>query len=193
MFQASDMNSFIDVQEALERVSTGDVPSTWQVFHTSRKKLRFLISSFCGFIGLVMGFLEIYVSTNFDHHPPAPFAANLAVHIIVVIFVVFTAILSILAWNSVKNVMLIITPEGLVYGDCEKPQKMVAITYQEVAARPLVGSIVVIPLKTGKKRRIDCRYFESSSKEVASGIISAYTDFQRKQREGRRRGGTRNG
>lgn len=176
-------------QEILAMVHNGNIPSTWRVFHISRIKLIALILGFCSIIGLLMGFLAIYFLVNFDHHPPVPSSALYTISVVILMFITGTVILSFFIWTSMKNIILVLTPEEFVRGDSQKPKKILHIHYQEVVEMYATGNIVMIAMKRDNlgAQQIDCRLFEPSTREVASSLITAYENFKAKPASGNKR------
>jgi hypothetical protein len=172
----------LDGQAVLIQAQKRDVPSTWHVLRTSRKKLRFMLLSFCTIIGLVMGFLAIYLFVNFDHHPPVPSNDFHAVMVIILLVLLGTLVLSGIIWMSMKNVMLVLLPDGFVRGDSNRPKKILSIHYREVAAMDVAGSIITVALKKGmvREQQIDCRFFERPTEEIVLLLFTAYEDCKGK-------------
>lgn len=177
-----DTNNFFGAQEILTRVQNGDVPSIWRVFRISRKKLCTLIVSFCIITNLLLGLLMIYILGlgNFVHHPPVPSNELYVFTVIILVFISFIIFLAIFIWLNMKNTVLVLTPEGFVRGDSKKPKRILYIHYREVAAMYIDGSTVVVQPRgnTWRKKLIDCRLFESSTREVAFHLCTAYETFK---------------
>lgn len=178
--RANEKDLSIDNQEVLARVHENDVPSTWRIFRISQKKLIVLITGFCTAVSLIMGFLALYIFGNYDHHPPVPPDSLHAIIIILLVFILITLLLSIATWVTMKNVVLVLTPEGLIRGDCKRPKKALYIHYQNVTEMHVNGSVVMVALRrnTWWQKQVDCRLFDSPPKEVAFTLIAAYEDFK---------------
>jgi hypothetical protein len=167
-------------QQILVQLRSHEALSSWQVFRISRKKLATLIFSFCSFMGLSMGLLALYLFENPDHHPPVPPEATHALIVIMLGFVVGALLLSMTIWMTMKNKVLLLTPEALVRGDRKKPRRVFYIAYRDIAAMYVDGSSVMIQSKWehGRKKQIDCRLFENSPQELAHHLLVAYEDFR---------------
>lgn len=169
----------INGQEILVQIHSGDVPSNWSVLHTSRKKLTILIWSFCSCIGLIIGISAIYLLINSSRFPPIPPNALQAILIITLALILGTILLAIATWVTTKNVVLVLMPEGFVYGDSKKPKTIVCIQYQYVAKLDATGGFARIELNNKWKTKfIDCRLLESPANEVAFNLKAAYGRFK---------------
>jgi hypothetical protein len=170
----------VDAREILVRVCSADVLPTWRVFHVSQKKLLALIASFCAVMSLLISFLAIYLLGNYAHFPPIPPDSLHAIIIVLLVFAFATIILSITIWATMKNSILVLTPDGFLHGDSKKLGKVLYIRYQDIKEMYVNGSAVVILLKasSGTKKQVDCRLFDASTKEVALSLIAAYEAFK---------------
>lgn len=183
MFQEKQTNSFSYAQEALVRIYRSDIPPTWHVFRISRRKLLILLLCFLAVMIIIMGFLESYLLVNFDHHPPVPSTAFYAINTIIFLFITGSLALIILIWENMKNVVLVLTPEGFVRGNHMKLMKALHISYQNIIEMYDIGNGIITTLKAGNRngQQVDCRLFEPSTCEVINGLITAYDDFRTKQ------------
>lgn len=155
------------------------------MIHASRKKLIILISSFCTFIGLFVGFLTVYLfahSTSFFLVPRKALyeEAFYGILMVMLLFVLLTFLISLMTWVTMRNVVFVLMPEGFVRGDCIRRKKVVSIHYQNVKEMYIDGSVVILALRGAKWRKkwIDCRLFEVSTEEVAYSLLQAYEDFK---------------
>lgn len=174
----NEICTYVDGEEVLTQVNSGEFPSSWHVFHVSRKKLIILISCLCAFDGLFAGFL-IYLLEGYAHFPPIP---PIGIHIIIVsisMIILSSIVVSIITWVTMKNVVLVLTPFGFVRGDKEKRKKVLCINYQDVADM-FVDNSVMVELKGNRRRKkqIDCRLFDCPAREVAFSLLEAYEIFK---------------
>lgn len=167
-------------QQIIAQLRSHEAHSNWRVFRISRRKLIWLNVSLCTCVSLCMGFLAWYVWENPDHHPLVPPEALHAVLTIVLVCLVGTLLLSLAVWITMKDVVLVLTPEALVRGNSKKPRRTWCIAYRDIAAVDVDGSSVLIRSKKtpGRKKQIDCRLFDVSPKVITSALLAAYEDFR---------------
>lgn len=181
----NDSSFHHDGQAVLQRLHSDEVPSTWRVIRASRKKLITLISGFCTFVGLLVGFLTIYLfthSTSFFRVPRNVFYEETFYGLLMVLlfFVLLTILVSLMTWITTRNIVLVLLPEGFVRGDSMRRKNVLYIHYQNVREMYLDGSVVMLAPEGAKwqKKWIDCRLFEDSPQEVASCLLQAYENFK---------------
>lgn len=104
--------------------------------------------------------------------------------IVVLLFVILAILIAIITWRGLTDRILVIIPEGFVFGENSGRKRPVSIQYRDVIDIDVDGSMVTVIWEEDRqrKKRIDCRWFEASSREVASAMIEAYNAFKAKKR-----------
>src|SRR5579883_2298541 len=119
-------------QEILKRVQKQNMPPGWQVFQISWKKLGILLTGFCVTVFTLLACLTGYLLLNPDHHPTVPVSAIYIILFVMLFFVVITIFLSLLIWNRMRYVILIIMPEGLIRGDRTGRKNITHILFRDI-------------------------------------------------------------
>lgn len=164
-----------DEQEMLQHLNEGNVPPTWRVFRVSCRKLSILIIGLYMISVLFIGFL-LYLIKNYA--VPLNGIYEIVICILLAVFVVMLS--SIILWQRMKHVVLVITPKECVFGDRKKAKKGVCVSYQDVAEMDTHGGVVMIYWKTDQQgpQRVDCNWFAFPAKAVAASLIAAFRDFK---------------
>jgi hypothetical protein len=122
----------LDAHKILARLDAGKIPASWRVFRTNRKQSIRLIIGFCTTVSLIVGFLLLYVLTNFDRHPPVPSDVLYGVSILQLFFLFATAIISLSTWISMKDIVSVFTPTCLVRRNYTKQKKIFSVNYRDI-------------------------------------------------------------
>jgi hypothetical protein len=181
--------TYIDAQEVLARVKAGNAPASWRIFHTSRKKVFALISGFVAFIVLFICGFAVFLFGHVVRIPPIPADAVSGLFICMLVVFLLCVLCSIIIWMSMKNIILILLPQGFVHGDSRKPKRALCVSYQDIEELYASGNGLAFTLKsdTWKKRQMDLSWFTSSRQEVATSFIEQYKAFKANQtREGQK-------
>lgn len=177
--------TLIDGEDVLRRVRRGDIPSTWRVIRIVPKRVHTL-SFFYGFtvfwisgclVLLLLGLVATLYSAGTWESWVAPVS---------VILLFGCMLLGFLAGRSFratfKNMIVVLLPEGFIYGNSKQQKASLVINYTQVAEMhgqggAMRGVVLRVTLIGEKSRRIVIPYVEDP-KAVALSILDAYADFQ---------------
>ncbi|MBV9229384.1 MAG: serine/threonine protein kinase [Chloroflexi bacterium] len=201
----------INGKDVLKRIGREDTPSSWRVLLPARRKIM-MSNIWNGLEFALFGVMMVYVMLQWicELFPPPPYpvlnaslspeqvtaamaqwgqATNAYLYVLflgvpALVAVVFGFIAAQLDRRVKTNLVLVLLPEGLVYGRRDQQKASQVINYEEVTALRTGRKKVKVKLlkKTGGTRgtELDLSLFESS-RNVAQSISEAYANYKQAQ------------
>ena len=177
-FQAAQRANYssrdFDAREVFQQIRAGTVPSDWSVFRASRKKVIGTGFLFC--LIPFPTFLSLDIITAFGPDSIMPFYEKYSV---LLGSILLTMLIPFLLWKEAKNLVLVVTPDGFIYGNCQKPQKVLRLKYRDITEIKVMGNAVSVLAKDDwGKRYLDCSMLGPSTREAASGLLTAFARYK---------------
>jgi len=172
----------LDGGEVQRRVSRGDIPSPWRVFHSMPKlRLSLLVTGFFltfTAVSILMGlfFLDRLQQMAIDE--ATSWAAPVIAWGTPVLAGICGAYLTRrYAWMKNKGLFLVLMPEGLVYGKRNRQETPLAIEYQHVQGIHVFGSNLIAKSRMRSAVELNLAWFESPE-EIVRSSRDAYAHFR---------------
>lgn len=159
-----------DGKDILAHVHHNDIPANWHVYHSSHKKLIALIALLWIFVIPFLGLLAFVLINHSSDNQMIPV-------VIMVVTVIIATLFSMYVWIPMKDFVLVVTPEGFVFGNSNKQKVKLALHYQNVE---YITVMVVGINEQGfqSTRRIECTLFDSPTRKIVSSLIKGLEDFR---------------
>jgi hypothetical protein len=165
-----------DLYEALQQVRAGNIPAEWSVFRTTQKKLLTIYS----IIGVVLAaglfFLAIAINGSWPQQWSAiPWSLVLIMVGLPLLVLIFAFLYH---WSRLKQYILLVTPTGFIYGNSNKPHKVISYKYRDTITMNHSGVTVAVYTDDLKSKcQLDFSWF-SSSMEAIAALLAAFEHYR---------------
>lgn len=161
--------------EVFQQIRAENISSDWSVFRAGRKKVignSLMLSCALLFASCVVG-----LYTWSDHSTP---------WYEVVLFSLFPVSLFLgallgpfLTWRRMKNLILVVMPEGFLLGNCLKPQDALRVKYRDIREIKVIGETVKVFGKDNwGARTVVYSTFVPRPEEASATLLAAFTRYK---------------
>ena len=139
-----------DVQGVFRRIQTNEIPPDWSVFRAARRKvIGRCVAIACAFLPALLLFGAM---VWFAISSPTPLHEKFMMCIFLCIVLAQMIFVQISLWKDGRSKVLVITPDAFVYGNHDKPQKAIRLSFRDIEDIKISGESVTVVGRNNRGR-----------------------------------------